>query len=51
MSMFNDIVWDTKGSDEFRENNSKTIEEYAERFTRGHSSFLALGSEKKWYGT
>ena len=25
MSMFNDIVWDAKGNDEFCENNSKTI--------------------------
>ena len=32
-------------------NNSKTIREYAERFSRGHWSFLGSGSEKKWYGT
>ena len=51
MSMFNDIVWDAKGNDEQCVNNSKTIKEYAERFPRGHWSFLGLGSEKKWYGT
>ena len=27
------------------------IVEYAERFPRGHCSFLGSGSEKKWYGT
>ena len=32
-------------------NNSKTIKEYAERFARGHWSFLGPGSEKKWHGT
>ena len=31
--------------------HSKTIKAYAERFLRGHWSFLGLGSEKKWYGT
>ena len=51
MSMFNDIVWDAKGHDELCVNNSKTIEEYAERFPRGHLSFFGPGSEKKWYGT
>ena len=30
---------------------SETIREYAERFPRGHGSFLVPGSEKKWYGT
>ena len=51
ISMFNDIVWDTKGNDELCENNSKTIKKYAERFPCGHWSFLLRGSEKKWYGT
>ena len=32
MSMFNDIVWDAKGNEEICENNSKKIEEYAQRF-------------------
>ena len=40
-----------KGNDEIRDNNSKTIEQYARRFPRGHWSFLGPGSEKKWYGT
>ena len=47
-SMFNDIVWDTKGNDELCEDNSKLIGKYAERFLRGHWSFLGPGSEKKW---
>ena len=51
MSMFNDIVWDAKGNNETCENNSKTIKEYAERFPRGHWSFLGPGSEKRWCGT
>ena len=51
MSMFNDIVWDAKRNDEFCVNNSKTIKECAERFPRGHWSFLEPGSEKKRYGT
>ena len=42
MSMFNDIVWDAKGNDELCVNDSKTIEEYAEGFPRGHWSL-------KWY--
>ena len=40
-----------KENDEICENNSKTIEQYARRFPRGHWSFLGPGSEKKWYGT
>ena len=48
---FNDIVWDAEGNDEFRENNSKTIEKYAERSPRGHWSFLGPGPEKEWHGT
>ena len=51
VSMFNDIAWDAKGNDELCVSNSKTIREYAERFPRGHLSFLALGSKKKRYGT
>ena len=51
MSMFNDIVWDAKGNEELCVNNLKTTKEYAERFPRGHWSFLGSGSEKKWYGT
>ena len=51
MSMFNDIKWEAKGNNELCVNNSKTKKEYAERFPRGHWSFLGPGSEKKWYGT
>ena len=51
MSMFNDIVWDAKGSDEICENNSKTNKQCARGFPRGHWSFLGPGSEEKWYGT
>ena len=47
MSMFHDIVWDAKGNDELCVNNSKAIREYAERFPRGHRSFLGPGTEKK----
>ena len=50
-SMFNGIVWDAKGNHELCVNNSKTMKENAERFPRGHWSFLEPGSEKKWYGT
>ena len=49
MSMFNDIVCDANGNEELCENNSTRAEEYARRFSRGHWSFLGLGSEKKWY--
>ena len=38
------IAWDVKGNDEFCVNNSKTIKKYAERFPRGHWSFLGLGT-------
>ena len=51
ISMFGDIVWDSKGKDELCDNDSKTIKKYAERVPRGHWSFLGPGSEKKWYGT
>ena len=51
MSMFNDIVWDAKGNHELCVNNSKTLNENAEGFSRGHWSFLGPGSQEKWYGT
>ena len=51
MSMFHDIVWDAKGTDELCENNSKTIKQHARGFSRGHWSFQGPSSEKKWYGT
>ena len=46
-----DTVWDAKSYDETYGNKSKTIEQCARRFPRGHWSFLRPGSEKKWYGT
>ena len=42
MTMFNDIVWDAKRNDELCVNNSRTKKKYAERFPRGHWSFLDL---------
>ena len=51
MSMFNDIVWDSKGNDELCENNEKTVKHYARRFSLGHWSFVGPGSENKWYGS
>ena len=51
MSMFNDIAWGEKGNDGLCVKKSKTVAEYAERFPRGHWSFLGPGSEKKWNGT
>ena len=51
MSMFNDIVWDSEGNNEICEYNSQTVAKYVRKFSRGHWSFLGLGSEEKWYGT
>ena len=48
-SMFNDTVCDANGNDDLCVNNSNTMKEYAERFTRGHWSVLGPGFEKKWY--
>ena len=50
MSMYNDITWGEKRNTERCEYNSKTIADYARKFPRGRWSFLAPGSEKKWYG-
>ena len=51
MSVYYDIVWSEKGSEELRSGHSKTVTEYARRLAHGHWSFLGPGSEKKWYGT
>ena len=32
MSMFNDIVWDAKGNENYVKTIQKTIQEYAEKF-------------------
>ena len=51
MSMFNDILWGEKGNEEKCKSNAYEVTDYPRRFSRGHWSFLAPGSEKKWYGT
>ena len=51
MSMFNDIDWTKRGNSERCISNSEQAKNYAERFPRGHWSFLGPGDEKKWYGT
>ena len=51
MSMYNDIEWGEEGNTERCEYNSQTVAKYARIFTRGHWSFLGLGSEKRWSGT
>ena len=51
MSVYYDIVWSEKGSEELCSGHSKTVTEYARRLAHGHWSFLGPGSEKKWYGT
>ena len=51
MSMYNDIDWRKRGNRENCIANAHRVTEYAERFPRGHWSFLGRGSEKKWYGT
>ena len=50
-SMYNDIDWGKRGNKEDCIANALRVTEYGRRFTRGHWSFLGLGSEKKWYGT
>ena len=49
MSMFNDIVWDAKGSEEQCEYISQANAEYARKFPHGHWSFLGL--DQKTNGT
>ena len=51
MSMFNDIEWTKRGISETCISNSEQVKNYAKRFSRGHSSFLGPGDEKKGYGT
>ena len=40
-----------KGNNELCTANSKTVADYARRFSHGHWSFLGPGSEKKWCGS
>ena len=51
MSRYNDIDWGQRGNRENCIANARRVIDYARRFTRGHWSFLGLGSEKTWYGT
>ena len=51
MSMFNDIDWTKRGNSERCISNAEQVKNYAERFSRGHWTFLGPGDEKKWYGT
>ena len=49
--MFSDIDWTKRGNSERCVSNSEQVKQYAERFSRGHWTFLGPGDEKKWYGT
>ena len=51
MSMFNDISWGSKDNEQECELSAKLVSIYAKRFSPGRWSFLAPGSEKKWYST
>ena len=48
MSMFNDIEEDEERK---FDSNSEQVKNYAERFSRGHWSFLGPRDERKFYGT
>ena len=50
MSMCNGIIWDAKGNDELCVNDSRTINEFAEKDSSRSFSFLGPGSEKKCHG-
>ena len=47
MSMFNDIVWDSKKNKEQCEYNSQEVAEYGRKFPRGHWSFLGAWIRRK----
>ena len=49
MSMFNNISWGSKNNKKKCESNAQLVSLFAKRFGAGRSSFLGLGSEKKWY--
>ena len=51
MSMFNDISWGSKDNEQECELSAKLVSIYVKRFSPGRWSFLAPGSEKKWYST
>ena len=50
VSMYHEIERKAKGNKEQCEYNSQTVADYARKFPRGQWSFLACGSEEKWYG-
>ena len=51
MSMFNDISWRSKDSEQECELSAQPVSIYARRFSPRKWSFLGPGSEKKWYAT
>ena len=51
MSMYNEIDWRRNDNGKTCTRNSSSVAECAKKFSRGHWSFFALGSEEKWYVT
>ena len=51
MSMFDEIIWRYKDNETECIANSTLVSLFAKRFPAGRWSFLALGSEIKWYPT
>ena len=51
MSMYNDIDWTTDGHLEKCVSNFIEVKTYANRFWKGHWSFLGPGTRETWYGT
>ena len=47
--MYNDIDWTKQANATFCDQNSREVLEYAEKFPKGHWTFLGPGA--KWYGT
>ena len=51
MSMYNDTDWTKDGKPQMCMSNSFEVKAHANRFPKGHWSFLGPGTEEKWYGT
>ena len=51
MSMFHDISWRSKDSEQECDANANLVSIYARRCSPRRWSFLGPGSEKKWYST
>ena len=49
MSTFNDIDWNKRHNEEECLSNSEHNRDHMKRFSQGHSTFLGLGDEAKWY--